>query len=212
MGGMSQFQVDYCCNSSPWYYFGTTSTTMPATRTRTKDNGAQADLPSPRKHPKTRSKNETPRKSAPRLHIPLNPLPTLPTSSRPAADIYAWGKRGFGQLGLGCNVVDDILKPRKHPWVAAQVPLGTFGTETGAGVVSIASGGMHTYLLDENGTVCGLYHLFLSSSQPLLYLIMSRHFRYGQPASMTTERSVESRNPTPKTPRRKDMGMVLLQS
>ncbi|KAF5321774.1 hypothetical protein D9619_001186 [Psilocybe cf. subviscida] len=125
---------------------------MPATRTRTKANEAHADSSKPTSRTKSRASNKLFRKGPPKPHVLVNPLPTPPTASRPPADVYVWGKTGFGQLGLG-TVVDDILKPRKHPWVAAQVPLGTFGADPGAGIVSVASGGMHTYLLDENGPI-----------------------------------------------------------
>ena len=134
---------------------------MPASRTRAKNKEAQPKISSLGKHTKSRAKKEPSRKAHPVSRVLLNPLPTPQPKSRPAADVYVWGKPGFGQLGLGSTVLDDILKPRKHPGVAAQVALGTFGTEPGAGIVSVASGGMHTFLLDENGMVCDLVSLFI---------------------------------------------------
>lgn len=52
----------------------------------------------------------------------------------------------------------DFPKPRRNWWVDEQIQAGTFGA-VGAGVESIAAGGMHTLFIDESGKVRTLYSL-----------------------------------------------------
>ncbi|TFK24771.1 RCC1 domain-containing protein [Coprinopsis marcescibilis] len=82
----------------------------------------------------------------------LNPLPKSPVPSRPALTVFIWGASDSGQLGLG-ERMDEVPRPKPHPWVKENILKGTFGTEPGAGIVTVTSGGLHTYLLDEAGNV-----------------------------------------------------------
>lgn len=66
--------------------------------------------------------------------------------------MFAWGTGNFGQIGMGPDVLDELSKPRRNPWVEEQIEKGTFGGE-GAGLESVAAGGLHTLFTDEKGTV-----------------------------------------------------------
>ncbi|KAF9450138.1 RCC1/BLIP-II [Macrolepiota fuliginosa MF-IS2] len=87
----------------------------------------------------------------------FNPLPTPPQRQRPGLTLWAWGAGNFGQFGMGPDVLDELTKPKRNPWVEEQIEEGTFGEE-GAGLESIAAGGLHTLFTDEKGTVwsCGV--------------------------------------------------------
>ncbi|KII87996.1 hypothetical protein PLICRDRAFT_162924 [Plicaturopsis crispa FD-325 SS-3] len=91
---------------------------------------------------------------------PLNPVPSIPLHARPALQLWVWGDGGCGQFGLGHDTMNtnqtDFPKPRRNWWVDEQIQAGTFGA-VGAGVESIAAGGMHTLFIDESGKVwsCG---------------------------------------------------------
>jgi len=66
--------------------------------------------------------------------------------------MFSWGAGNFGQFGMGPDVLGELTKPRRNPWVEEQTEKGTFGGE-GAGIESIAAGGLHTLFVDEKGTV-----------------------------------------------------------
>ena len=53
---------------------------------------------------------------------------------------------------MGPDVLGELDKPRKNVWVEQQMEEGTFG-EVGAGLESVAGGGLHTLFIDEKGTV-----------------------------------------------------------
>lgn len=53
---------------------------------------------------------------------------------------------------MGPDVLGEIQKPRKNPWVEEKMQEGEFGEE-GAGLVAIAAGGLHSVFSDEKGTV-----------------------------------------------------------
>ena len=82
----------------------------------------------------------------------FNPLPTPPEKARPGLQLFVWGAGNCGQFGLGPNVLDEISKPRKSSWAEKEMDTGTFG-EPGAGLESVAGGGMHSLFIDEKGTV-----------------------------------------------------------
>jgi regulator of chromosome condensation len=82
----------------------------------------------------------------------FNPLPTPPEKARPGLQLFVWGAGNCGQFGLGTSALGEIQKPRKQAWAEKQMEEGTFG-EVGAGLESVAGGGMHTLFIDEKGTV-----------------------------------------------------------
>jgi regulator of chromosome condensation len=57
---------------------------------------------------------------------------------------------------MGSDLLDEIPKPKRSLWIEEQMEMGTFGGE-GAGLEAIAAGGLHSLLLDENGTVSFQY-------------------------------------------------------
>ncbi|KAF8968049.1 regulator of chromosome condensation 1/beta-lactamase-inhibitor protein II [Flammula alnicola] len=85
----------------------------------------------------------------------INSLPTLPRQHRPALTLFGWGCGDTGQLGVGPmpeGSKDEWDKPKRNTLVEGMVKEGAFGTE-GTGLVAIAAGGMHSLVVDENGTV-----------------------------------------------------------
>jgi len=120
------------------------STTKPVVRrTRVEPEGAdevKAKAPKEKPAPLPQSKP----------YLNALPVPSQPT--RPSPLMFAWGAGNFGQFGMGPDVLGELSKPRRNPWVEEQIAKGTFGGE-GAGVESIAAGGLHTLFIDEKGTV-----------------------------------------------------------
>lgn len=82
----------------------------------------------------------------------LNPLPIPPDHSRPPRQLFVWGVGGMGQLGMGPDLLDDVVKPKLHKWCQEAIEEGRFGDE-GAGIESITAGGMHSFMVDEEGKV-----------------------------------------------------------
>jgi regulator of chromosome condensation len=88
----------------------------------------------------------------------VNPLPTAPVHERPPLLLFGWGANDFGQLCMGT----EANKPKRNTWVEQKIDEDAFG-EDGAGLESIAAGGMHTLFIDERGTVSNLCtHSFVS--------------------------------------------------
>lgn len=92
----------------------------------------------------------------------LNPLPTPPDNPRPPRQLFVWGVGGMGQLGMGPDLLDDVAKPKLHKWCQEAIEEGVFGSD-GAGIESISAGGMHSFMVDEEGKVCpsGDFVIFL---------------------------------------------------
>lgn len=88
----------------------------------------------------------------------INPLPVPPQHLRPPLQLWAWGVGDAGQLGLSEDFFgQEILsRPRRSHYVERKITEGAFG-EVGAGLETIAAGGMHSLMVDERGTVwtCG---------------------------------------------------------
>ncbi|KAI0748365.1 RCC1/BLIP-II [Daedaleopsis nitida] len=84
----------------------------------------------------------------------INPLLALPQHDRPPLQLFTWGSGEMSQLAVDYN--QEINKPRKNAFVASHIEEGTFGGDE-AGLESIAAGGLHTLLVDEQGTIwsCG---------------------------------------------------------
>ncbi len=87
-----------------------------------------------------------------------------------------WGAGNFGQFGLGPDILQELEKPRKHTWVEQQIQAGTFG-EVGAGLETIAGGGMHTLFIDEKGTVSSIAFIYFACTEDFC--------RFGPAASTT---------------------------
>jgi regulator of chromosome condensation len=88
----------------------------------------------------------------------FNALSTAPEPYRPALQLFVWGAGNFGQFGAGPDDLGEKNKPKRNPWVDEKIAEGAFGTSAGAGIETIASGGLHTLFIDEKGTVwsCGV--------------------------------------------------------
>jgi regulator of chromosome condensation len=82
----------------------------------------------------------------------FNPIPTAPAHTRPAAQLFAWGAGNFGQFGMGIDFLGELPKPKRSLWIEEQIKEGTLGGE-GAGLETVAAGGLHSLLIDEKGTV-----------------------------------------------------------
>ncbi|EDR12344.1 uncharacterized protein LACBIDRAFT_158234, partial [Laccaria bicolor S238N-H82] len=93
----------------------------------------------------------------PQLKPYFNPLPVPPQKQRPGAILFAWGAGNFGQFGMGPDIIHELSKPKRNVWVEEKIEDGAFG-EDGAGLESIAAGGLHSVLVDEKGTIwtCGV--------------------------------------------------------
>lgn len=61
----------------------------------------------------------------------------------------------MGQLGLGTSnlVLREFSKPALHTWVEQARQGQTLGLSDGAGIETMATGGMHTLAIDEVGKV-----------------------------------------------------------
>jgi hypothetical protein len=70
--------------------------------------------------------------------------------------MFVWGAGNFGQFGMGTAFLGDYDKPTRNKLVEEKIAQGAFGGE-GAGIESVASGGLHSLLVDETGKVCFLY-------------------------------------------------------
>ena len=82
----------------------------------------------------------------------VNLVLTPPEKKRPCLQLFVWGAGNFGQFGMGPNVLGELSKPKKNPWIDEQIQAHVFGENFG-GLESIAAGGMHTIFIDEKGTV-----------------------------------------------------------
>jgi len=90
----------------------------------------------------------------------INSLSTAPARRRPALTLFGWGCGDTGQLGLGhipFGAKDEWDEPTRNNLVESMVREGVFGEAGGAGLVAIATGGMHSLVIDEDGTVMKNY-------------------------------------------------------
>jgi hypothetical protein len=122
-------------------------------RARVPAAAGTADEEEPEPKPKTKSKSKPKEPVEPKPQRPyFNPLPKAPKPVRPAAQAFVWGAGNFGQFGMGPDRLGEYDKPTRNKWVQEQIEDGVFGVE-GAGIESIAAGGLHTVSIDEKGTV-----------------------------------------------------------
>lgn len=126
-----------------------------------KENKADVESSKPKRQPpkkKAPAKKGTtgtsprPRKTARSV---TNALPAPPAHERPAYQLFVWGAGNFGQFGMGPTNLDEFDKPKRNTWIEKKIEEGAFGGE-GAGLESVAAGGLHTMFIDEKGTVSGL--------------------------------------------------------
>lgn len=109
----------------------------------------------------------------------LNPLPTPPDHPRPPRQLFVWGVGGMGQLGMGPDLLDDVVKPKLHKWCQEAIEEGKFGGE-GAGIESIYAGGMHSFMVDEEGKVRASRHCSILLFDSAAYLgFLSDYCRFG---------------------------------
>ena len=82
----------------------------------------------------------------------LNPLPSPPQPVRPTPLLYVWGAGNAGQFGMGVEVLDELQRPQRNKLVEKMSEDGKFGAK-GAGLETVAAGGMSSLFIDEQGTV-----------------------------------------------------------
>lgn len=103
-------------------------------------------------------------------HAPsLNPIPQPTTHHRPPAQLFVWGMADNGQLGLGTDSLDELFKPRSHAFCENAIQAGRFGPQ-GAGIEKIAAGGMHSFMIDEEGKVRSFLMLISYSRSRIIIL------------------------------------------
>lgn len=62
--------------------------------------------------------------------------------------LFVFGNGDMGQHGFGTEALDEIKRPRKHPWVDGKNAKGELGI---GGFEEVAAGGMHSLAIDSNG-------------------------------------------------------------
>ena len=65
----------------------------------------------------------------------------------------------MGQFGLGTTVMGEISRPRLHAWFESVSQGDLLGTEVGAGVECVCTGGMHSLVIDELGRVRVVFYV-----------------------------------------------------
>jgi regulator of chromosome condensation len=88
-----------------------------------------------------------------KLRPPFNPIHNIPDHLRPAPRMFVWGTGNFGQFGMGTDFLGEFDIPTRNKLIEEKISKGAFGGE-GAGIESVASGGLHTLFTDEEGKVC----------------------------------------------------------
>ena len=61
---------------------------------------------------------------------------------------------------MGVDSLGELQKPARNKWVEQGMAEGRFGSTEGAGLESIAAGGLYSLFVDENGTVRDGHHPF----------------------------------------------------
>ena len=87
----------------------------------------------------------------------FNPLPTIPEPRRPGLLLFVWGAGNFGQFGMGDDQLGELHKPTRNKWMEQGVGEGRFGPTEGAGLESVAAGGLYSLFVDEKGMVCDTF-------------------------------------------------------
>jgi regulator of chromosome condensation len=93
------------------------------------------------------------------MAMTFNPLPTAPVHERPPLQLFGWGENSDGQLAMG-SIPGGFEKPKRNTWIEEKMEEDAFGPN-GAGLETVAAGGMHTLFIDEIGTVIFFCHLFV---------------------------------------------------
>jgi regulator of chromosome condensation len=106
----------------------------------------------------TAPKKATAPKKDVKVEPAINKLATVPEHIRPCPQLFGCGAGNFGQLGMGPDYLEEYNKMKRNLLVQAKIDAGEYGG-TGAGLESVAAGGMHTLFTDETGKVCWrIYH------------------------------------------------------
>jgi regulator of chromosome condensation len=126
---------------------------------QTRKRAASADSENQTDQPRKREKLDNPTTFVTTVTKQLfNPIPSPPTPTRPARQLFIFGNGDSNQFGLGPDTFGDIVRPRLHAWVEEAVKEGRLGAEPGAGIESVSAGGMHTLMVDEAGKVSSSFH------------------------------------------------------
>jgi regulator of chromosome condensation len=83
----------------------------------------------------------------------LNSVPAIPDHPRPAYQLLVFGNGDSSQFGMGPNATGEYPRPRMQKFFKTASDEGRLGG-AGAGVESLAAGGLHTLAIDEDGKVC----------------------------------------------------------
>ena len=82
----------------------------------------------------------------------LNSVPSIPEHPRPAYQILIFGNGDSSQFGMGPDATGEYARPKMQKFFKTASDEGKLGGE-GAGVESLAAGGLHTLVIDEAGKV-----------------------------------------------------------
>ncbi|KAG8693775.1 hypothetical protein FRC09_010302 [Ceratobasidium sp. 395] len=138
-----------------------TKSDSPATN---KDASESTPTPAPKARAnalkKTLSKTESERSTKkgsivrkPRVVGPtLNSVPAIPEHPRPAYQMLVFGNGDSSQFGMGPDATGEYPRPKMQKFFKTASDEGKLGGE-GAGVESLAAGGLHTLVVDEAGKV-----------------------------------------------------------
>lgn len=92
-------------------------------------------------------RNPLPQRIAPPSHPHAAALP-----QEAERVLVIWGSGDMGQHGLGIDALEEIQRPMLHEWVDEQTRLGNLGPH---GLEQVATGSLHTLVLDSRGRVRG---------------------------------------------------------
>ncbi|KAJ1305889.1 hypothetical protein OPQ81_010609 [Rhizoctonia solani] len=98
----------------------------------------------------SRRRGQPPKPKAP--GTTLNSVPAIPEHPRPAHQVLVFGNGDSSQFGMGPNAMGEYPRPRMQKFFKTASEEGKLGGE-GAGVETLAAGGLHTLAVDEAGKV-----------------------------------------------------------
>ncbi|QRV83856.1 RCC1/BLIP-II protein [Ceratobasidium sp. AG-Ba] len=80
----------------------------------------------------------------------LNSVPAIPEHPRPCYQMLVFGNGDSSQFGMGPDATGEYARPKMQKFFKTASDEGKLGGE-GAGLESIAAGGLHTLAVDESG-------------------------------------------------------------